>query len=133
MPLGTEVGLGLRDIVLDGDPTPTPLKGHSLPQFSGNVRCGQAAEWTKMPLGMGVGQTAGWVKTQLGTEVDLGPGQLIIVLFEQVSGLYINIPTRMQELSFLRIPNAVPNFKDLSQSHKVYDVQFFSHPSNQNK
>jgi len=55
MPLATEVGLSLRDIVLDGDPTPTPLKGHNLPQFSGNVRCGQTAEWTKMPLGMGVG------------------------------------------------------------------------------
>jgi len=27
MPLGTEVGLGLRDIVLDGDPAPPPLKG----------------------------------------------------------------------------------------------------------
>ena len=40
MPLGTEVGLDLRDIVLDGDPAPPPLKGHS-PQFSANVRCGQ--------------------------------------------------------------------------------------------
>jgi len=28
MPLGTEVGLGLGDIVLDGDPAP-PKKGHS--------------------------------------------------------------------------------------------------------
>jgi len=28
-PLGTEVGLGLRDILLDGDPAPLPLKGHS--------------------------------------------------------------------------------------------------------
>jgi len=34
MPLGTEVGLGLRDIVLDGDPAPSPLKGHSRPIFS---------------------------------------------------------------------------------------------------
>jgi len=42
MPLGTEVGLGLRDIVSDGDPAPPPLKGHS-PQFSANVRCGQTA------------------------------------------------------------------------------------------
>jgi len=32
MPLSTEVGLGLRDIVLDGDPAPTPLKGHA-PNF----------------------------------------------------------------------------------------------------
>ena len=25
----TEVGFGLRDIVLDGDPAPPPIKGHS--------------------------------------------------------------------------------------------------------
>jgi len=48
------MGIGLRDIVLDGDPASPPLKGHS-PQFSANVRCGQAAGWTKMPLGMEVG------------------------------------------------------------------------------
>jgi len=56
MPLGTEVGLarGLCNIVLNGDPAPPPLKGHS-PKFSANVSCGQTAEWTKMPLGMGVG------------------------------------------------------------------------------
>jgi len=32
---------------------PSP-NGHS-PQFSANVRCGQTAGWTKMPLGMEVG------------------------------------------------------------------------------
>ena len=31
MPLGMEVSLGLRDIVLDGDPAPPALKGHSPP------------------------------------------------------------------------------------------------------
>ena len=31
MPIGTEVGIGLRNIVLDGDPAPSPLKGHSPP------------------------------------------------------------------------------------------------------
>jgi len=31
--LGTEVGLSLGDIVLDGDPAPRPLKGHSSPNF----------------------------------------------------------------------------------------------------
>jgi len=51
MPLGTEVGLGLRDILLDGDSAPLP-KGAQPPQFSANVRCGQTAGWTKMPLGM---------------------------------------------------------------------------------
>jgi len=49
--IGKEVGLGLRDIVLDADPAPTPLKGHG-PEFSANVCCGQTAGWTKMPLGM---------------------------------------------------------------------------------
>jgi len=39
-----------------------PLKGHS-PQFSADVRCGQRAGWTKMPLG---------------TEVDLGPGHAVL-------------------------------------------------------
>jgi len=29
MPLGTEVGLSLGDIVLDGDQAPLPIKGHS--------------------------------------------------------------------------------------------------------
>jgi len=61
MPLGTEAGLGLRDIVLDGDPTSPPLKGHS-PRFSANVRCGQTAGWTKIPLGM---------------ELGLGPGDFV--------------------------------------------------------
>ena len=54
MPLGTEVGLGLRDIVLDGDPASPSLKGHT-PQFSANVRCVNTAGWTKMPFGMEVG------------------------------------------------------------------------------
>ena len=40
--LGREVGLGLRDIVLDGDSAFPHLKGHS-PRFSVNVRCGQTA------------------------------------------------------------------------------------------
>ena len=61
MPLGTKVGLGPGDFVLDGDPARPPLKGHS-PQFS-CVCCGQAAEW---------------MKTLLGTEVDLGPGHIVL-------------------------------------------------------
>jgi len=51
MLLRMEIGIGLRDIVLDQDYAPPPPKGHS-PHFSANVRCGQAAGWTKMPLGM---------------------------------------------------------------------------------
>jgi len=61
MQLGTEVGLGPGDIVLDADPDAAPKKGHS-PQFSAHVRCGQMAGWIKMSLGM---------------EVDLGPGDFV--------------------------------------------------------
>ena len=54
--LGTEVGLGPRDIALDGDPalTPTP-KGAQHPQFSARVYCGETTGWTGVPLGMEVG------------------------------------------------------------------------------
>jgi len=55
MPLGTEVGLGLRDIVLDGDPATPPLKGHSPPPNFPPLCFSQTAGWTKMPLGMEVG------------------------------------------------------------------------------
>jgi len=55
--LGTEVG----DIVVDGDPPRSPLKGH-FPQFLANVCCGQTARWIKMPLGI---------------EVRLGPGDFV--------------------------------------------------------
>ena len=60
--LGTEVGLGLGLIVLDGDSAPLPKKGQS-PLFSAHVYCGQTAGWMKMPLG---------------TEVDLGPGHTVL-------------------------------------------------------
>ena len=56
------VGLGPGHIVLHGDPAP-PKKGHSSPQFSPYVCCGQTARWTKMPLGM---------------EVGLGPGHIVL-------------------------------------------------------
>jgi len=83
MALGVEVGLGPGHIVLDVDPAalpiwyggrpsrrPTrhcirwdpaapPLKGHSPSQCLANVRCGQTAGWTKMPLGMEVGLGTG--------------------------------------------------------------------------
>jgi len=36
MPLGTEIGLGPGDIVLDGDPAPSPHRvGHRSPQLLG--------------------------------------------------------------------------------------------------
>jgi len=61
--LGTEVGLGPGDIVLDGDPVPLPKKGHSSPHFLAHVYCGQTAGCIKMPVGMVVG---------------LGPGDTVL-------------------------------------------------------
>jgi len=64
MPLGTEVGLGLRDIVFDVNPVPPEKNGTPTPiQFLAHVYCGQMA---------------GWMKTPLGTEVDLGPGHIVL-------------------------------------------------------
>jgi len=64
MPLGTELGLGPGDFVLNGDPTPPDKKGIQPPtQFSAHVYCGQTAGWMKMPLG---------------TEVDLDPGHIVL-------------------------------------------------------
>jgi len=56
MPLDTEVGLGLGDIVLDGDLAPAPQqKGGTVPQFSAHVYCGQTARCIRIPLGTQVG------------------------------------------------------------------------------
>jgi len=40
IPLGTEVGLSLGDIVLDGDPAPPRERGTAAPLFSAHVYCG---------------------------------------------------------------------------------------------
>jgi len=66
--LGTQVGLGLGHVVLDGDPTPPTPKGHS-PQFSAHICCGQMAGWIKMPLGTKVGLDQG----NIVLEVDPAP------------------------------------------------------------
>ena len=63
MPLGTEVGLGPGDIVLNGDSAPLERSTAPLPHFSANVYCGKMAGWIKMPLGR---------------EVDLGPGHIVL-------------------------------------------------------
>jgi len=55
MKLGIQIGLGPRNIVLDGDPAPSPQKK----QFSAHVYCGQMAGWIKMVLGMEVGLSLG--------------------------------------------------------------------------
>jgi len=56
MILGTEVGLGPGDFVLDGDRAPLPKRGRSPPpQFSAHFYCGQTVGCIKMSLGMEVG------------------------------------------------------------------------------
>jgi len=62
MKLGIQVGLGLCRIVLMG--TQLPPKG-AQPPFAAHVYCDQ---------------TAGWInfKIPLGTEVDLGPGHIVL-------------------------------------------------------
>ena len=60
MKLGTEVGLGLRQIVLNEDPAPVPQK-RTTSQFSAHTRCGQTAGWIRMPLGMEVGIGTGHI------------------------------------------------------------------------
>jgi len=62
MPLGTEVGLGPYQILLDGDPALLPKRGggrRKNPQFSAHVNCGQTVRWIKMPLGTEVGLASG--------------------------------------------------------------------------
>jgi len=60
MPLGTEVGLGPGDFVLDGDPVP-PKKGGRAPKLPAHVYCGQTATWIKMVLGTEVGLSPDFV------------------------------------------------------------------------
>jgi len=108
MPLGMEVGLGLRDIVLDGDPAPPPLKGEG----TGSPIFGQCPLWPNGRMDSDVtwygdrpwprrlcvrweprspspkggakfsthvcGQTAGWIKMTLGTDVGLRPGDFVL-------------------------------------------------------
>jgi len=65
MPLGTEVGLGPDNIVLDRvSAPPSPKEGaEPPPQFSALVYCGQ---------------TTGWIKVVLGMEADLDPGHIVL-------------------------------------------------------
>ena len=63
MPLGTEAGLGLRDIVFDVNQA-TPRKKAHLP----HPIFGPCLLW----------QMAGWMKTPFGTKVDLGPGHIVL-------------------------------------------------------
>jgi len=62
--VGTEVGVGTGDMVLDGDPAPHG-NGNSSPHFSAYDYCGQMAGWIKMPLGS-------WYRGSL------GPGDIML-------------------------------------------------------
>jgi len=108
MKLGMQIGLGLRQIVLNRDPASLPHRGTAPPIF-GHVGCGQTAALINVQLGTEVGlgpghtvldgdpapsgkgaqppqfsshacsgQTAGWIKMPLGREVGLGPGHIML-------------------------------------------------------
>ena len=103
MKLGMQVGLGPGHMVLDRDPAPPPLKGHSPPIFGPyllrpNGCMDQDATWygdRPWPRRLCVrwgppgappqfsallyrGQTAGWIKMVLGMEVGLSPGDFVL-------------------------------------------------------
>jgi len=64
MALGMEVGLGPGDFVFGGDPATPGTEGTpTTTQFLAHVYCGQVT---------------GWMKTPLCTEVDLGPGHIVL-------------------------------------------------------
>ena len=93
MPLGTVIGLGPDDIVLDEDPAlPSP------PQFSVHVYCGQ---------------TAGWIKMALGKEVGLGPGHIVL------DGDPAPLPKRGAEPPPIFGPFIVAKWLDASRCHFV--------------
>jgi len=76
MPLGTEVGLDPSDIVLDGDPAPSPRRGQSPLQFSAHVYCGQTATWIKMPLRLAAGVVVSVIRRM--NEVILPRARLVL-------------------------------------------------------
>ena len=65
MPPGTEVGLSLRDIVLDGDQASPPLNGHSTPNFRPISVVAKRLDGLRCHLVLGV-------------EVGLGPGDVVL-------------------------------------------------------
>jgi len=96
MPLGRKVGLGLGNIVLDGDRAPPP-NGAQTPIFGPCLLWIKTAGCISIPLGKEVGlspddivldgdsaaptpksQTARWVKMPLGTEVGFGEGHSVL-------------------------------------------------------
>ena len=59
IPLGTEVGLSLGDIVLDGNSAPPRKGAQQRPPLLAHVYCGQTAGWIKIPLSREVGFSLG--------------------------------------------------------------------------
>ena len=55
IPLGTEEGLSLGNIVLDGDSAPPRKGAQQPPPLLAHVYCGQTAGWIKIPLGTDYG------------------------------------------------------------------------------
>ena len=94
MKLGTHLGLGPGDFVLDGDPASLPKKGAKPPIF-------------------GPCQTAGWIKIALGMDVGLDPGH--IVLDEDPAPL----PKKGAEAPNLRPISIVAKRLDASRGHLV--------------
>jgi len=69
MPLGTKIGLGPGDTVVDGDPASPMTRGTAPPPtFLAHVCCGQ---------------TAALIRMLLGREVGLGPGDIRAVVLLQ--------------------------------------------------
>ena len=58
MPLGTDVGLGPGDIVLDGNPAPQKSTA-PLQQVLAHVYCGQTDVCIRIPVGTKVGLSLG--------------------------------------------------------------------------
>jgi len=56
-------GIGLGDILFDGDPAPLSQKRGTAAPTIRFMYCGQMAGWNKMPLGM---------------EIGLGPGHIVL-------------------------------------------------------
>jgi len=85
-------------------PRPLPKKGSEPPKFSDHVYCGQ---------------TAGWMKTPLGTEVDLGPGHIVLDGF-QLSTIGTQQPPSFRSMSI------VATVAHLSYCRALVFFEFFS-------
>jgi len=72
MPLGTEVGLGPGDIVLDGDPAPPRKVADHTPHFSAHVCCGQTVAHLSNCWALVINTS--WIRVWLGHLWQVGSG-----------------------------------------------------------